>query len=50
MPELSRFYGIVIRMHFDDHLPIFMPNTANMRPSSISIHWLSWPENCRPGL
>ena len=21
MPELSRFYGIVIRMYFNDHLP-----------------------------
>lgn len=21
MPELARFFGIVIRMHFDDHLP-----------------------------
>lgn len=21
MPEISRFYGIVIRMYFDDHLP-----------------------------
>jgi hypothetical protein len=21
MPELSRFYGIVVRMYFDDHLP-----------------------------
>ena len=21
MPELSRFYGITIRMYFDDHLP-----------------------------
>ncbi len=21
MPELSRFYGIIIRMHFDDHAP-----------------------------
>ena len=21
MPEISRFFGIVIRMHFDDHLP-----------------------------
>jgi len=21
MPEVSRFYGIVIRMYFDDHLP-----------------------------
>jgi hypothetical protein len=21
MPELSRFYGIVIKMHFNDHLP-----------------------------
>lgn len=21
MPELSRFYGIIIRMYFDDHAP-----------------------------
>jgi hypothetical protein len=21
MPEISRFYGIVIRMYFDEHLP-----------------------------
>ncbi len=21
MPEISRFYGIVIKMYFDDHLP-----------------------------
>lgn len=21
MPEISRFFGIVIRMHFDDHMP-----------------------------
>ena len=21
MPEISRFYGIVIRMYYDDHLP-----------------------------
>lgn len=21
MPELSRFYGIVVRMYFDDHAP-----------------------------
>lgn len=21
MPEISRFYGIIIKMHFDDHLP-----------------------------
>ena len=21
MPEISRFYGIVIRMYFDDHVP-----------------------------
>jgi len=21
MPELCRFYGIVIRMYYDDHLP-----------------------------
>lgn len=21
MPEISRFYGILIKMHYDDHLP-----------------------------
>ena len=21
MPEISRFYGIIIKMHFDDHTP-----------------------------
>lgn len=21
MPEISRFYGIIVRMYFDDHLP-----------------------------
>ena len=21
MPEICRFYGIIIRMYFDDHLP-----------------------------
>jgi len=29
MPEISRFFGIVIKMFFDDHNPhTFMRNTA----------------------
>lgn len=25
MPEISRFYGIVIKMYFDDHQPPISP-------------------------
>jgi hypothetical protein len=31
MPTISMFYGILIKMFFDDHAPPhFMPNTVNM--------------------
>src|ERR1039457_6030631 len=34
MPEVTRFFGIVIRMYFRDHTPhISTPNTANPRLS-----------------
>ena len=32
MPEISRFYGIIIKMYFGDHTrPIFMWNMAMRR-------------------
>ncbi len=32
MPEISRFFGIVIKMFYNDHLPpTFTPNTASTR-------------------
>ena len=34
MPEISRFYGIVVKMFFDDHSHLtFMLNTAASRLS-----------------
>jgi hypothetical protein len=37
MPEISRFYGIVIRMFFDDHNPPhFRASTQAARRSSTS--------------
>jgi hypothetical protein len=33
MPEVSRFYGIVVKIFYDDHNPPhFTPSTANTRP------------------
>ncbi len=33
MPEISRFYGIIIKIHHDDHLPPhFMLNMATIKP------------------
>ena len=41
MPEIARFYGIIIKMFFKpkehDH-PIFMPYMANMSGFLISKH------------
>ena len=34
MPELSRFYGIVIRMYFDDHGPPHFHAYYGYRPDS----------------
>ena len=28
MPEISRFFGIVIRMFFNDHQPVFAADRA----------------------
>jgi hypothetical protein len=42
MPEISRFFGIVIRMYFDDHNPphfhaIYAGNEAQIAIESIEI-------------
>ena len=42
MPEISRFFGIVIRMYFDDHNPphfhaIYAGNEAQVAIASIAI-------------
>ena len=37
MPEISRFYGIVIRMYLDDHNPAF-PCRVRGHEARIEIH------------
>ena len=42
MPELSRFYGIVIRMHFRDHAPphfhaVYQDNEATVEIGSLAV-------------
>ena len=41
MPEISRFYGIVIRMYFDDHSPPHFHAIYNGQEAVISINDLS---------
>jgi len=38
MPEISRFFGIVIYLHFDDHLPPHFHAVYNEFEVSISIY------------
>ncbi len=41
MPELSRFYGIVIRMYFGDHNPPpFHAYYGGAKPCLTSILWM----------
>lgn len=37
MPEISRFFGIIILMHFDDHAPPHFHAIYNDHEVSISI-------------
>ncbi len=42
MPELSRFYGIVIRMHFRDHAPphfhaVYQEQEATVEIGSLAV-------------
>jgi hypothetical protein len=41
MPEVSRFYGIVIRMYFADHWPPHFHDEYGEREAVISIEDLS---------
>ena len=40
MPELSRFFGIVIRMHFDDHRPPHFHAEYGEFEIEVAIHRL----------
>lgn len=41
MPEISRFYGIVIRMFFDDHQPPHFHAEYGEYEALINIHTLA---------
>lgn len=41
MPEISRFFGIVIKMHFDDHLPPHFHAEYGENKALIAITTLS---------
>ncbi len=38
MPEVSRFYGIIIRMFFNDHLPPHFHATYSEHSAQININ------------
>ena len=40
MPEISRFYGIIIKMHWDDHNPPHFHAEYGDHEAVISIHTL----------
>lgn len=41
MPEISRFYGMIIKMHFDDHLPPHFHAEYGEHEALIHIHTLA---------
>lgn len=41
MPEISRFYGIVIRMYYDDHLPRHFHAIYGEHEALVSIRMLA---------
>lgn len=41
MPEISRFYGMIIKMHFDDHLPPHFHAEYGEHEALINIHTLA---------
>lgn len=54
MPEISRFYGIIIRMYYEDHNPphfhaVYGDDEAWMH-GSISTHWRSFLVACQHAL
>ena len=48
MPEICRFYGIVIRMHFQDHLPPHFHVEYSGHQASIQISDLRVTEGRLP--
>ena len=48
MPELSRFYGIVIRMYFGDHPPSHFHATYGSSKAVVDIESLSFIEGQLP--
>ena len=49
MPELCRFYGIVIRMYFDDHLPAHFHAVYGGDEAVIGIETLAVLNGRLPG-
>lgn len=49
MPELARFYGIVVQVYYGDHRRTFTSDTRHIRPRLISKPWLSLMVICRAG-
>ena len=48
MPEVRRFFGIIIRMYFDEHVPPhFHAIYGSMKPRSGLILLKCWPANSR---
>jgi hypothetical protein len=51
MPELSRFFGIIIRMYSEagtsHHVPHFHAYYQDEVAVLPSIRWISWQEQCR---
>ena len=49
MPEVRRFFGIIIRMYFDEHVPPHFHAIygESMKPRSGLILLKCWPANSR---
>jgi len=41
MPEINRFFGIIIKMYFDDHLPPHFHTEYSENKALININTLS---------
>ena len=48
MPELSRFYGVVIRMHFGDHAPPHFHVLYGNEEALVEIRGLAFLEGRLP--
>ena len=48
MPEISRFYGIVIQMYYGDHLPPHFHVNYNGQTAKFEINQLRWIDGQLP--